>query len=412
MTTSSKKTILFLSDVDYFKGGAEKSLFDAMATPTITPILAVPKKGDLSEYAKSLGIKSIEVDFGTVLNVRRPFGFLDGVRFLKVAWKAARALNAQAKAYGVDAVHTNGLKAHGVACLARLIGGMPVIVHYRSIPYTLAEKAFWRITQIIAQKIILVSRPCWPWKTLPKNTRVVFNGIKPMDRSLLSKRPAWPQNTTHETPFILGFVGRIHHSKGVHDLIEWFDDAYKKLRDEDQQHIRLSLRGEPAPDDLAYGDMVKSMVHDKGLSDVIAFEGQRTGYQDIYTDMDINVVSSVTPDPLPRSCMEASALGIPVLGYPAGGIPDMIDDTKNGFLIRNGAQLYALVKRFITEKGFYESIAQAAIHNAQSRFTLEALHTALANIYDDIPASSTSSGDGEGADASSSSSSSSATLEA
>lgn len=366
----SKAKILFLSDVDYFKGGAEKSLFDAMATPSITPILAVPDKGPLSDAADEKSIPVKTIDYGSVLTVRRPFKFKDIIRTFAAALNAAKQLKRIAKEEGCTALHTNGLKAHGVACLSRLIGGVPVVLHYRSIPYTAKEKLFWRVTQIIATRLVLVSRPCWPGKKLPSNTHVIFNGIIPPDRSILPLRPANP------LPFTLGFIGRIHPSKGVHDLIEWFEYAYKQGLD-----IQLLLRGEAAPDEPEYDAMVRKMVTDKGLDDVCTFEGRKEGYADIYSNIDVNIVSSVTPDPLPRSCMEASALGIPVLGYPAGGIPDMLQDGKNGFLVKDGKDLHAVLKRLIEEDGLYETISAAAIENAKENFTLSALHDALSRLY-------------------------------
>lgn len=370
---TSRKTVIFLSDVDYFKGGAEKSLFDAMATPALNPILAVPAKGPLSNHADEHNIPVIEIEYGNVLTVHRPFKFMDVPRAFIAAWRAARQLKAAAKQNGAAAIHTNGLKAHGIACLSRILGGAKPVLHYRSIPHTGKEKLFWRIAQIIAAKQILVSRPCWPAKNLPANTHVIFNGIKPMDRSILPKRPK------SRKPLTLGFVGRIHPSKGIHDLIGWFGYAHNKGLD-----IRLSLRGEAAPEDKEYEDMVLEMVKEKGLTDLITFEGSKTGYENIYADMDVNIVSSVTPDPLPRSVMEASALGIPVLGYPAGGIPDMIDDGENGFLIQNGIELHDALKRLTEEKGLYEKISEAAIQNAQNKFTLEALHASLTKLYEDI----------------------------
>lgn len=370
--------ILFLSDVDYFKGGAERSLFDAMATPSITPTLAVPAKGPISEAADEKNIPVVIIDYGSVMTVRRPFKFTDILRTFADALTAAQQLKAAAKEGGFSAVHTNGLKAHGIACLARLIGGAPVILHYRSIPGTVTEKLFWRVSQIIASKLILVSRPCWPEKTLPKNTHVIFNGIELPDRSALP-----PRLSPHlkEQPLTLGFIGRIHPSKGVHDLIGWFEHAYKQGKENERLDIRLVLRGEAAPDEPEYDAMVRQMVIDKGLSDVCIFEGRKEGYKEIYSNIDVNVVSSVTPDPLPRSCMEASAFGIPVLGYPAGGIPDMLDDGVNGFLIRNGSDLYSAVRRLIEEEGLYDQISNAAIENAKEKFTLGALHASLDRLY-------------------------------
>lgn len=358
--------ILFLSDVDYFKGGAERSLFDAMATPGITPILAAPGEGPLLQAARDKAIQTQNIEFGRVLTVRRPFKFRDILRTFKDALTAARQL----KATDASAIHSNGLKAHGVACLARLIGGPKVIIHYRSIPHTPQEKIFWKATQIIAHKVILVSRPCWPGRNLPRNVEVIFNGIEIPDRSILPNRPPTPR------PFTLGFIARIHPSKGLDTLITWM--AYAKEKGLD---IALIIRGEAAPDEPAYEARCRQMVADKNLEEIITFEGRKESYQEIYAGLDVNVVSSVTPDPLPRSCMEACAFGIPVLGYPAGGLPYMIEDGLNGFLIKDEHAFNTALKHLMEEEGLYEKISAAAIQNAKDNFSLAALHAALSKIY-------------------------------
>jgi len=125
------------------------------------------------------------------------------------------------------------------------------------------------------------------------------------------------------------------------------------------------------------------MVKERKLEKYIIFEGQKSDYKDIYAGMDVNVVSSVTPDPLPRSVMEASALGIPVLGSPAGGIPYMIDDGVNGFLFESGEDLYAILKSLIEDPALYKSISKAGIDNAKNRFSMEALHRAIDGLYAD-----------------------------
>ena len=368
--TKSKPTILFLSDVDYFKGGAERSLFDAMAAPAIMPILAAPASGPLTAEAQKRGIKTATLDFGAVLKVHRPFRARSIALSFKSALNAARALKRLAKHHGCTAIHTNGLKAHGVACLARLIGGPPVIVHYRAIPYTPLEKLFWKITQIIAAQVILVSRPCWPGRALPRNTSVIFNGID------LAAMPTLAPRAQNGKALTLGFIGRIHPSKGLHHLIDWF--AYAR---ENSLDLKLMIRGAAAPQDKAYETEIRRKAQETGLSERIVFDGNKDSYCEIYDGIDVNVVPSVTPDPLPRSCMEANALGIPVLGYPAGGIPFMIDHGVNGFLIRDEREFCAALQRLTEEDGLYETISAAAIQNAENRFSLTALHAALADVY-------------------------------
>lgn len=366
-----KKKILFISDVPDFKGGAENSLFDLMANLNITPLLVIPSDGEISKAATEKDIKTYIVNFGSVLTVRRPFKLIDVTRTFLSAFKAARNINKISSANNITCLHTNGLKAHGVACLARLIGGRPVVAHFRAIPFTKLEKLFWVMVQIIASRLILVSRPCWFGKSLPANVKVIFNGINVSAET--------PPEHTPQAPFIIGFTGRIQFTKGVDTLIEWFDYAYKKGLD-----IKLIIRGEAAPDEQEYANNARQMVIDRGLQKVCIFEGKVTGLPNIYAGIDVNVVPSTVPDPLPRSVMEASSLGIPVIGYPAGGIPYMFEDKKSGFLAANKEEFIEVIQNLINDNNLYKTISNAAFLNAKENFTLSKLHQYVTEEYNGI----------------------------
>lgn len=364
-----KKKILFLSDVEYFKGGAENSLFDLMGNPNITPILVVPTHGPIAEKAKELNIPTHVLDFGNVRNVRRPFKLLDVCRTFIDALRASMNLKKIANNLNAKAIHTNGLKAHGVACLSRIIGGKPVFSHFRAIPFTLREKLYWHMVKLLSKRMIFVSRPCWHGDNLPRNGRVIFNGI---DVTKYQKN-----KLKLSQPLIIGFAGRIQFTKGVDTLINWFEFITKE-----GINAKLIIRGEPAPDELEYDKMVRSMVKDKGLEKLCVFEGQVSGgIENIFNGFHLNVVPSVVPDPLPRSIMEASCLGLPVIGYPAGGIPYMLQDKVSGFLAYNKEDFLGIIKQLIGEEHFYQEISRNAFLNAQNNFSLKALHDKVTAEY-------------------------------
>jgi glycosyltransferase involved in cell wall biosynthesis len=366
-----KKKILFISDVPDFKGGAENSLFDLMSNPHIVPMLAVPSYGPIAKRAEERSIRVFILDFGSVLTVRRPFKILDVPRTFFAALSTARQIKKIEKDNNILCCHTNGLKAHGVACLSRLIGARPVVAHFRAIPFTGLEKMFWHAVRIIASQLVLVSRPCWHGETLPSNVKVIFNGI-----NVASEQP--PMRTPGK-PFIIGFAGRIQFTKGVDTLIEWFEYAHKKGLD-----IKLLIRGEAAPDELDYDAKVRKMVVDKGLTELCIFEGKKEGLANIFGGIDVNAVTSVVPDPLPRSVMEACSLGLPVLGYPAGGIPYMFEDKKSGFLVDNGEQFYQIIKNLMEDNQLYQSISKGAYINAKENFTLAKLHNSVFAEYESL----------------------------
>ena len=107
--------IVIFSDCPYFAGGAEVCLFGVIADPTLIPLLVVPDEGEIAEEARRRDIPVAFVKMGAVSAIRRPFRLRDGIAVIKDTVKAAIGLNAAARLHGAICVHTNGLKAHGIA---------------------------------------------------------------------------------------------------------------------------------------------------------------------------------------------------------------------------------------------------------------------------------------------------------
>jgi glycosyltransferase involved in cell wall biosynthesis len=67
-------------------------------------------------------------------------------------------------------------------------------------------------------------------------------------------------------------------------------------------------------------------------------------------------------DNLPNTVMEALACGTPVVGFPTGGIPEMVDHLKNGWVTahHNGDELAAAIQSIVgNESRLYEMRANA-----------------------------------------------------
>lgn len=364
--------ITFFSDVAYFKGGAEKSLFDLLANPSVEPLLVVPGEGDMADAARQRGIPVAVLDLAAVAGVRRPLKVIKGLRVIGDAVRVAGSLKALTRRHEAICVHSNGLKAHAIACIARLLGGAPVVAHFRSIPFTWPEKAFWRFVSLVASRLILVSRPCWHGAKLPANARVVRNGITPPRKDLLPH--------AYNAPLRLGFVGRLQHTKHTELAIEWLDYARKNGIE-----ATLTIRGEAQADQQDYAQMLKRLVQNKGLEAVCRFEGKVQGeLEAIYQGIDVNLVPSKTPDPLPRSVMEAMAIGVPVIGYPAGGILDMILDGETGYLARNAEEFLSALQRLTASQDAYERIRRNSLERILREFSIAALHQSMTEAYKQI----------------------------
>jgi len=87
-------------------------------------------------------------------------------------------------------------------------------------------------------------------------------------------------------------------------------------------------------------------------------------------------------DNLPNTALEAMAVGIPVVAFEVGGIPDIVDNGQNGLLARAGRpdELARAILRMVAEPEFRAACARAAREKALKDFCMEravALHQAL-----------------------------------
>ncbi len=372
----NQKKIIFLSPVSYFKGGAERSLFDLLSNQNIKPILLAPDIGELFDRACSLNIETSILPFGTIQNIRRPFTFAQGFKALNSLIKSAQQLKLLADTSGAQIVHSNGLKAHMINCLSYRLGGAKAILHIRDIPYTSTEKLIWRIMHVLCSSMILVSRACWYESNLPKKAVVIHNGmILSQDTNVINQ-----QNLIRENKILkFGFIGRIHPAKGLHLLIQWLHAAQ-----EQGFNVNLSVRGTYSSDAIGYEVEINSLIQKLNMESSIKFTGFIQDTATLYKNVDIVVVPSEVPDPLPRSVMESMAYGIPVFGYPAGGIFEMIEDGKTGFLVANSEQFLSAIRKFQKSPELLNQMIDNAKQKIHSEFTIDALHKNINRIYNHL----------------------------
>lgn len=364
--------VIFLSPVGFFKGGAERSLVDLVNNPNIEPIIIIPDNGPISEWAKKNGLKYYVVTFGQVNNIHRPFSFFKGLSAISSLLLASNELSKICNKENTTLIHSNGLKAHIINCVCRLLYNTRSIIHVRDIPYTKSEKIIWKLMQLLSDCMIIVSKPCWPFKNTPKNLRIVYNS------TLLHSINDY--DLFDSQGYIkLGFIGRIHPSKGLHLLLDWMALAKKN-----GLNLKLVVRGLFSEDLAGYQKSIYEQISKLDLSDSVTFDGFIDDHKELYAGIDIVVVPSYVPDPLPRSVMEAMSWGKIVFGYPSGGITEMIEDKKNGFLVKNQNNFIDCLNFIKSNKELAKSIKSNAQKTIEIKFNKTTQYIKLNQIYDDL----------------------------
>jgi glycosyltransferase involved in cell wall biosynthesis len=264
------------------------------------------------------------------------------------------------------------LKVHVLAALATLFRrDLRVVIHLHDIPYSPVERLVWRLLGKVANRVVVVSRPCWPGSELPANVRIIPNGVA-ANTGAVAPRAA-------RTGVIrLGFVGRFHRHKGLLLLVDWLTAAR-----EAGLEFEFRFRGGSDPDDPAYWESVQRKLSQAKLLDRVRIDGWRSGNA-VYEGLDAIVVPSDCPDPLPRVVLEAGAQGLPVIALPSGGIASMIVDGRTGFLVNDTAEFVDALAKLIRQPTLRDAMGNAAQRHIAAEFTLPRFHERFDALYGEL----------------------------
>ena len=86
---------------------------------------------------------------------------------------------------------------------------------------------------------------------------------------------------------------------------------------------------------------------------------------------------------MPNSLKEAMACGVPVIGTSVGGIPELIDDGINGFLVpeKDARAIADCVVSILTRQVEMPEILSRARQTIEEHFDLRDLNVELENAY-------------------------------
>ncbi len=178
--------------------------------------------------------------------------------------------------------------------------------------------------------------------------------------------------TKTEIPSIL-FLGELSQRKGIDDLIT----AAKQIQDKNFK-VNFILAG---PGDL---DRVKDLVQKYNLENSVFIAGPVFGQEKI--DLLKKSWCLLLPsyaEGMPISILEAFAAGLPVIAANVGGIPDLVTEQKNGFLLEPGdvktmtEHIMNLMKNFTLR----QTLSDNNFSKAKEKYDIEICVNELKKIY-------------------------------
>ncbi|NOY84208.1 MAG: glycosyltransferase [Nitrospirae bacterium] len=130
---------------------------------------------------------------------------------------------------------------------------------------------------------------------------------------------------------------------------------------------------------------LKQEVKTLGFSEKIHFAGGQTNIPEILNALDVFVLPSLS-EGMPNAVLEAMACGIPVIATSVGGVPEVIEDGKNGMLISSGDEeaLILSLGEVIQDQEKRLSFGIEAQRRAKTYFSLKNMVSEYQMFYESL----------------------------
>jgi glycosyltransferase involved in cell wall biosynthesis len=228
-----------------------------------------------------------------------------------------------------DVAHLHTFASHVLGVRAAKRAGVPTLRTEHHVQYFVdpSTKSFtlWSLARVDLSVAISQYVADWVKREVPAvapKQRVVLNGV---DADYFS--PRLQSEAASARPFTFAVVCRLEPWKGVDLVVE----AAALAKD-----FCVDIIG-----DGSEKPRLERMIAEKGLGDRVRLLGYLADPRPAIADADA-FVSASRDEPLGLSVLEALAMERPVVGFAGGGIPEIVQDGKTGWLVHErSAELLA-----------------------------------------------------------------------
>jgi glycosyltransferase involved in cell wall biosynthesis len=369
--------------------GAEKVLVNMLRgldRARYEPYVICPAEGELTALLEAEDVTCVSAPEVAARFTWRPDRLWKAVASLGKAVVAARR---RLLWLDPDLVHANTLRAGIIASLAVIGTERTVIWHVHDIlprhPLSTAIRLFaWlsRRTQIIAVSHAAAKafRGRLPFKN---RIHIIHNGtnlslfpFKQDGNFAFREKVGIPEDA-----FLICAVGQICARKGLLELL----DAFEQISPSAPQ-MHLAIAGKVVfVHEEHYLDSLLRAVSTPEISGHVHFTGEMRDVSGLMQAADLLVLNSLQ-EPFGLVLVEAMSSGTPVLATRVGGIPEIVKDAENGWLIERGdtAGLSRKLLELSQNKELLEKIAQAAHDGTCPQFSLEKFQSRLHSLYAEL----------------------------
>lgn len=175
------------------------------------------------------------------------------------------------------------------------------------------------------------------------------------------------------------FTGRMVREKGICDLIE----AAELLKNEYAVKVRFLLCGRLTPNKTG---VTEKYMKEHCDGEYICWLGERNDVRQLLEKSHILAFPSYYREGVPKSLIEASAIGRPIVTCDSTGCRDVVDDGINGFLVnpQSPLEIKDALKKLVDDKDLRIRMGKASREKAEKEFSIEKVVATHMKIYNEL----------------------------
>ena len=231
----------------------------------------------------------------------------------------------------------------------------------------------YRNTKVIAVGEMVKKNLTEYFEIPKKQICIIHNAVKPFDGNVVPIKVLYQEHTKGNV--LIGNIGRLSEQKGMSYFIEAAEITAKT-----HPEARFIIVGEGEEK-----EQLHAQVKAKGLQDKVLFLGYRNDIQNVMSQLDFVVLSSLW-EGLPLTPIEAYSVGKTVIGTAVDGTPEIICDGVDGYLVepRNPLQVAEKMNELIENSETRKNMGIQAMKRYQDEFSFEKLSERYIAFYEGL----------------------------
>ena len=217
--------------------------------------------------------------------------------------------------------------------------------------------------------------------SLLSKMQVIYNGIGPVEKSTEANFRS--QYQIPKEAIVIGMAGRVHFWKGQ----QYFLQIAKQLLNRNTENnptapLYFIITGDAFPGYEYLVDEIQNFIKNNQLEDRIFYTGFEHEMDKFYSSIDLLILPSQLPDPLPTVVLEAMQYGIPVVATTQGGALEMIAENETGIFIPMNDVTIATNKIYdLLQKKGQSAMKERCIQRVNQHFSITAFENNIANLF-------------------------------